>query len=183
MSKSKLSLQEQLVKSGLVSSTQAKTVKSAKHKQQQQQRKNNLQVTNEAKLLAQQTLAEKIERDRQLNQERQAVELQKQRAAQIKQLIDTHKQPISDEGIAYHFNDNNKVKTLYLSEALRDALIGGKVVIVRQDSHYALVSAEIAAKIAARDAEVIVVDNTKAEPTPQSDDPYAAYQIPDDLLW
>ena len=49
MSKQKLSLQEQLLKSGLVSSAHAKSAKSDKHKQVQQQRKNNVKVVDEAK--------------------------------------------------------------------------------------------------------------------------------------
>ncbi|MDD1610357.1 MAG: DUF2058 domain-containing protein, partial [Methylococcaceae bacterium] len=49
MSKQKLSLQEQLLKSGLVSSAQAKSAKSNKHKQEQLQRKNNVVVEDEAK--------------------------------------------------------------------------------------------------------------------------------------
>ena len=53
MSKQKLSLQEQLLKSGLVSSAQAKSAKSDKRKQTEQQRKNNVTVVDEAKELAQ----------------------------------------------------------------------------------------------------------------------------------
>ncbi|MDP3333593.1 MAG: DUF2058 family protein, partial [Methylococcaceae bacterium] len=53
MSKQKLSLQEQLLKSGLVSAAQAKTAKTNKNKQVQQQRKNNVVVNDDAKELAQ----------------------------------------------------------------------------------------------------------------------------------
>ncbi len=42
MSKQKLSLQDQLLKSGLVTSAQVKTAKSDKRKQTEQQRKNNM---------------------------------------------------------------------------------------------------------------------------------------------
>ena len=67
MSKQKLSLQDQLLKSGLVSTAQAKTAKSDKRKQTQQQRKNNITVVEEAKGLVQKAQAEKAERDRELN--------------------------------------------------------------------------------------------------------------------
>ncbi|MFZ2725450.1 MAG: DUF2058 domain-containing protein [Methylococcaceae bacterium] len=179
----KLSLQEQLLKSGLVSNAQAKTVKSQKHKQQQLQRKNNVVIVDEAKLLAQQAQAEKIAKDRELNQLRQQQEQQKQIIAQIKQLIHEHKQKTDDNGVAYNFNDNNKVKTLYLSETMRDSVIRGRLAIVRDENHYAVVSQEAAQKIAQRDASYVVVDNSKASETISSDDPYAAYAIPDDLMW
>lgn len=183
MSKQKLSLQEQLVKSGLASKAQAKTVKSDKHKQQQQQRKNNIVVVDETKLLAQQTQAEKIARDRELNQLRQQQEQQKQLHAQIKQLISEHRQKTDADGVAYNFNDNNKVKTLYVSETMRDALIYGRLAIVKDESYYAVVSTETAQKIAQRDTSYIVVNNNKPSEVINAEDPYAAYQIPDDLMW
>ncbi len=56
----KLSLQEQLLKSGLVSAAKAKSVSADKRKQTQQQRKNKVEVIDEAKELAQKAQAEKI---------------------------------------------------------------------------------------------------------------------------
>ncbi|MDD1605878.1 MAG: DUF2058 domain-containing protein, partial [Methylococcaceae bacterium] len=93
MSKQKLSLQEQLLKSGLVSSAQAKSAKSNKHKQEQLQRKNNVVVEDEAKELAQKARAEQLARDIELNQQRQQQEHKKQLLAQIKQLIEQNKLP------------------------------------------------------------------------------------------
>ena len=91
MSKQKLSLQEQLLKSGLVSSAQAKTAKTNKNKQVQQQRKNNVVVNDDAKELAQKARAEQLARDVELNQQRQQQELKKQLLAQVKQLIEQNK--------------------------------------------------------------------------------------------
>ncbi|MEY3106338.1 MAG: hypothetical protein RIT35_504, partial [Pseudomonadota bacterium] len=113
MSKQKLSLQEQLLKSGLVSSAQAKSVKSDKRKQVQQQRNNNVIVVDEAKELVKKAQAEKILRDRELNQLRVQHEEQKHLFAQVKQIIELNKLPKDSDGLAYHFTDNNKIKTLY----------------------------------------------------------------------
>ncbi|GAB6139301.1 DUF2058 domain-containing protein [Methylosoma difficile] len=184
MSKPKLSLQEQLLKSGLVSAAKAKSVKTEKSKQAKQQRHNNLQVVDEAKELALKAQAEKVERDRLLNQQRQQKEEQKTKAAQIKQLIEQNRLPQDADGVAYRFNDNNKIKTLYVSEDMRTAIIGGKYAVVRFAQFYDVVAADVADKIALRDAGWVVVDNrTSAAQTAVEDDPYAAYQIPDDLIW
>lgn len=180
----KLSLQEQLLKSGLVSSAQAKSVKSDKRKQTQQQRKNKIEVVDEAKALAQKAQAEKVERDRELNQSHRQQEEQKQLAAQIKQIIELHRLPRDAEGLAYNFTDNNKVKRLYVSEAMRDQIAQGRAAIVKLEQQYEVVPAEIAKKIQSRDAASVIVFNdepNKAADT--SDDPYAEYQIPDDLIW
>lgn len=179
-----LSLQEQLLKSGLVSSSKAKSIKTEKHKQVQQQRHNKIVVVDEAKQLVQQVQVEKVERDKVLNQQHQAHALQKELQAQIKQMIEQNNVPIDTKNaeIAYHFTDAPKVKTLYVTEALRDQLAKGKLAIVKAEVGYALVNSEIAQKIKDRDDKRILAWN---EPKTEivTDDPYAAFEIPDDLIW
>ena len=179
----KLSLQEQLLKSGLVSAAQAKSVKSDKRKQTQQQRKNNVEVVDEAKELAQKAQTEKIERDRELNQLRQQQDEQKQLAAQIKQIIELNRLPRDAEGLAYNFTDDNKVKRLYVSEAMRDQIAEGRLAIVKLGTNYEVVSAEVSKKIQQRDTARVIVFNENNNTIGVIDDAYAAYQVPDDLIW
>ena len=184
MSKQKLSLQEQLLKSGLVSSAQAKSAKSDKRKQTEQQRKNNITVVDEAKELAKKAQAEKVERDRELNQLIKQQEEQKHLVAQVKQLIELNKQPKDADGLAYHFNDGNKVKTLYVSETMREQIIRGRLAIVKLGESYEMVSSDVAKKISLRDPAYVIVHNEQgADAVDNKDDPYAGYQIPDDLMW
>ncbi len=179
----KLSLQEQLLKSGLVSTAQARSIKADKRKQTQQQRKNGVEVVDEAKELAQKAQAEKIERDRELNQLRQQQDEQKQLAAQIKQMIDLNRLPLDGGDSAYNFTDHNKVKRLYVSETMRDQIAQGRLAIVKYGQQYDVVPAEAAKKIQARDAASVVVFNEPNKAADAADDPYAAYQVPDDLIW
>ncbi len=184
MSKQKLSLQEQLLKSGLASSAQAKTVKSEKHKQTRQQRKNNLDVVDGAKELALKAQAEKTEKDRALNQLRKQQDAQKELAAQVKQLIEVNRHPQDAEGVAYNFTDHNKVKTLYVTNTMRGQLSNGGLAIVKLGQGYEVVSSEVANKISQRDPACVIVHNVLVKTEVQkTEDPYAAYQIPDDLLW
>jgi uncharacterized protein YaiL (DUF2058 family) len=191
MSQKKLSLQEQLLKSGLVTTAQARAAKSEKHKQVQQQRHNNVQVIDEAKRMMQQALAEKAERDKELNRLKQEQEERKQIAAQVRQLIENNRLAIDesvieefDDSHAYHFTDQNKVKKLFVPKTMRDQISEGKLAIVRLRKRYEVVPAEIAGKIRERDpASVIVWNDASAASVENSDDPYAQYQIPDDLVW
>lgn len=183
MSSKKLTLQEQLLRSGLVSAAQAKSVKSDKRKQTQQQRKNKVEVVDEAKALVQKAQAEKIEKDRELNQLRKQQEEQKQIASQVKQLIELNRQPRDDEGLAYNFTDNNKVKRLYVSEAMREQIAQGRLAIVKLGQQYEVVSAEVAGKIKSRDEASVIVFNEQNKEAGDVGDAYAAYQIPDDLMW
>ena len=181
----KLSLQEQLLQSGLVSNAKAKSIKTEKHKQVQKQRHHNIDVVDETKQLAEQAHTEKVERDRLLNQQRQDLHKQKEFHAQIKQLIEQHRIPIDSKEaeIAYHFKDDTKVKKLYVTELLRDKLSSGKLAIVKDEATYALVSHDIAQKIKERDATQVLVCNEEKTETPQAEDPYASFEIPDDLMW
>ncbi len=184
MSKQKLSLQEQLLKSGLVSNAKAKSIKSDKRKQEQQQRNNKVAVVDEAKELAKQALAEKVERDRELNLTKKQLEEQKQLAAQIKQLIELNKQTREADGIAYNFTDDHKVKTLYVSETMREGIIKGRLAVVKFAEAYEVVVAEVAQKIADRDPACVIVNHQQSKDDKvATDDPYANYQIPDDLMW
>jgi len=180
----KLSMQEQLLKAGLVSSAKAKSIKTEKHKQQQTQRHHKIEVVDEAKMWAQKAAAEKAEHDRLLNLQQQEQAKQKELHAQIKQLIDEHKIEFDARNaeIAYHFTDGTKVKKFYVTEELRDQLAKGKLAIVKAGKDYALVNEEIALKIQERNEHRVLAWN-KFEINVAEDDPYAAFEIPDDLMW
>ena len=175
------SLQDQLLNTGLVNKNQAKKVKSDKRKQQ---RTNKAGIVNDHKLSAQQALTEKTTRDRELNQKKQQQAEQKAITAQIKQLIKLNSQPQEKEGDAYHFNDDNHVKTIYVSEAMREQLSQGKMAIVKLNNKYLVVPTPVAEKISLRDSQFVVQINDRKESSEtDADDPYADFQIPDDLKW
>lgn len=178
-----LSLQEQLLKSGLANETKAKQVKTEKRKQTKQQRNNGIEMVDEVKLNVEQLRLQQAERDRELNQLRKQAEEQKALAAQIRQLVELNIIAQDQNGIAYQFTDDSKVKNVYVSQKVREALIEGRAAIVRLDAGYRIVPAEIARKIQSRHAASVVVLNEEKHDVAVTDDPYAAFQIPDDLIW
>lgn len=175
------SLQDQLLKAGLANAKQAKKPKAAKPHEKAKKGERG-PVSSEAALAAQQALAEKAERDRQLNLERKAEAERKALAAQLRQLVEQHR--IAREGAEepYHFVDEGRVRMLRVTPALRERLAQGRVEIVRIEGRYELVPADVAEKIRARDPQSVVA-RPKAKAAPEGDDPYAAYQVPDDLMW
>jgi uncharacterized protein YaiL (DUF2058 family) len=178
----KLTLQEQLLKSGLATSAQAKKVKTDKQKQLRQQQKNNVTVVDEAKLSAQQAKEQAALKDKELNQLRQKEAEQKALLAQIKQLIEPHRVAQDPDGVAYHFNRGGKVKKLYVSEVVRIQLSQGLLGITEYDAGFVIVAAGIIDKIRDRDAGYFVLLNKDINVAP-IDDAYAAYVVPDDLVW
>lgn len=178
-----ISLQEQLLKAGLASEAKVKQVKAEKRKQNKVQRNSGVDAVDEIKLSAEQARQQQAERDRELNRQRKLAEEQKALVAQIKQLAQLNRIAQQADGVAYQFNHANKVKTVYVNEKVREALINGRAGIVSLESGYEIVPAEIARKIEARDKASVVVLNQATQDIPAEDDPYAAYQIPDDLMW
>lgn len=179
------SLQDQLLKAGLVDKKKAQSSKKAKNKQQYQQKKGQQQQTetDKARELAEQARQEQAERSRELNRlqreeaERTAIQ------AQIRQLIQMNRIDRSRGEVAYQFADGSKIQSIYVTEKLRQQLADGIIAIVRLDKGYELIPRQVIDKITQRDAGCLVVLNDNTNDTTGEDDPYADFQIPDDLMW
>ena len=179
------SLQDQLLKAGLVDGKKAKQISKEKRKQNKVAKKSGEAQVDEAKLAAEQARAEKVARDRELNAQREAAAQQKAIAAQIKQLIEKNKQskgPKGQDDIAYHFTFEKKVKKIFVSSAVQEHLTAGRLLIVGEGETFELVPRVIADKIAERNPAMVVQPPEQSSAVDE-DDPYAGYEIPDDLMW
>ena len=97
-------------------------------------------------------------------------------------MVQKNRQSKGPGDITYNFTHNQKIERLYVSAAVQAHLMAGRLVIVCQGGTTELVPKVIADKIAERDASLVVrVNKTTTEI--DADDPYAAFQIPDDLMW
>lgn len=179
-------LKDQLLKSGLVNQKQLKKAQLEKRKENRQiQGQGKSDPTDEERRRQQQAAAEKAERDRQLNRQRKEEAERKAVAAQVRQLIEANRQPKGESETPFHFEDGGKVKRLYLGEQARKQVTRGQLALVRLNGQYELVPAEVADKIAQRDDAAIVLRNAPPSRTPEDrgDDPYAGFEVPDDLTW
>lgn len=177
------SLQEQLLKAGLADEKKLKALQKEKKKQRRQQPKGTVQV-NEARERAQQAREEKAERDRQLNQQRHAEAQRKAIGAQIRQLVETNRLDRSRCEVDYQFVHDRKIKKILVDDLMTDQLARGRLAIVCLNEQYDVIPEQVARKIMERDAEAVVVLHERSEqPDQDEDDPYAGYEIPDDLMW
>lgn len=175
------SLQDQLLKSGLVSDKKLKEAHREKKKEKKQAGKGAVLV-DEAAELAKAALQEKALRDRELAELQKTEAKAREHAAQVKQLIEHYKQPRGGD-IAYNFSDGGVIKKLLVSAKLRDQIIRGHLVIVRVGEGYELVPVAAAERIKLRCPDVIVLWNIPGADEPAEDDPYKDFPIPDDLMW
>lgn len=177
------SLQDQLLKAGLVDSNQVKKANAEKRKKAKRQRHSKSESTDDSALTIKQQRLDKSKRDRQLNRDRSANAQRKEINAQIKQLVEKNWEPQDDNGIAYNFEDNNILRRIYVSDAIRNKIIIGQLVIIKYRKRYQVVPMEIARKIADRDPTAVVKINDKPTLNNNENDPYSEYQVPDDLIW
>jgi uncharacterized protein YaiL (DUF2058 family) len=177
-----MSLQDQLLKVGLIDDKKANKIKKNKHKQIKRKHKNKIETTDEAKLAAQRAQAGKVERDRQLNQQRKEDAERKAIAAQVRQLVGMNRQSREGGDIDYSFTDGTLVKRIPVTAAQLKQLSNGRLCIIRLDEHYELIPTLVAEKIRMRDEATKILSNQSIE-TPDEDDPYVDYKVPDDLMW
>jgi len=165
-----VSLQEQLLKAGLVDKKKVKLANQEKSKQHKIELRTGDKKENEARLAAQEMQRKQAERARELNAQRDAAAAQKAVAAQIAQMVTTNRQPKGNGDIPYNFTIGTKIERIHVSEKVRDHLVAGRLAIVAHGGGFELVPRVIADKI--------------AEPqTVEEDDPYADFKIPDDFTW
>ncbi len=176
--------QEQLLKAGLVTKQQVQKAKKSKHKKNKQRPKKEVAI-DEAKLKAQQAAAEKAERDRALNIKKEEDARRKAVTAEINQLINDHLiERGQDCELVYNFEHNKKVKRIYINDAQKKQIMQGKLGIARIEGRYELVPASVAEKIQQRNKNRVVLFEAEGETSSNNEnDPYADYQIPDDLMW
>ena len=177
-----LSLRDQLLKAGLVNQKQVKQVSKDKQKQKRLENKGQVEIDDTQKRIAQEAMAEKARRDQELNRQQQEKVEEKARAAQVKQLIEATRLPKLTTEDYYNFVDDKKVKRIAVNALMRSKLSNGSLAIVAHGGGYEVIPREAAVKIQERDPKRILLLNTHVEEADE-DDPYAAYKIPDDLMW
>lgn len=175
--------QEQLLKAGLVDAKRVQKARSEKHKEHKQQNQNRGKNAPPAEDAAARRAAEQAERDRQLNLQRKREAEEKEKQAQVKQMIEAHRVAHGRGERYYNFTEGSTVRRLEVTPAQHSQLARGQLGIVSHEGGHALIPRDTALKIRERLPEVIIVLHEPDTPTEDENDPYAAYKVPDDLMW
>ena len=185
------SLSDQLLKAGLVDQKKAKKARHEVRKNRKQARQGKAVTADTGgEALEQSVEAQrraKAERDRELNRERNAEAQRLAMANEVRQLITGNRVAREPGDVRFNFQDGSVIRTLHLSASQRDALVAGSLAIAALDDGYELVPGPVAARLSQRQPESVKYFETssKREPTEGAgeDDPYAGYEVPDDLQW
>ncbi|WP_148875578.1 DUF2058 domain-containing protein [Serratia marcescens] len=177
----KLTLQEQMLKAGLVTSKKMAKVQRTAKKSRVQAR--------EAREAVEENKKAQLERDKQLSEQQKQAALSKEYRAQVKQLIEMNRIVLAKGDIGFNFTDGNLIKKILVDKATQTQLINGRLAIARlvvenrEECEYAIIPASVADKIAQRDAASIVLHSALSQEEQDEDDPYADFKVPDDLMW
>ena len=175
--------QDQFLKAGVVTKQQVKKAQSASGKKKKEQRSKKNTVVDENKLKIQQAAKEKAEHDKALNLRKEEQAKQKATSIEIDQLIIKNCLKRNDEcDIVYNFEHRKKVNRIYVNAEMKQQVIDGKLGLARIEGRYELIPKVIAEKIQQRNEKRVILFE-KEEQVIDENDPYAEFQVPDDLVW
>lgn len=179
------SLQDELLKAGLIDQDKIDQARKDKRRDTAQQRKPKKKA-KAPKVERPQPTPEQLEkaaRDRELEQQRAEVRRQREVAAQVRQLVRDNRipRPERDDDIPFHFENKGKIKRLMVSAELHKKISARQLVIVNDNGVFELVPPATAEKIRQRNPSLVI--DLPEDKGPDADDPYAQFQVPDDLMW
>ena len=177
------SLQDQLLQAGLTTSHNAKVAKSEKRKQQKKQKKGATSNPSDLQKHIQQTKLEQQKKAEELNQTRQVSLKQREQEARVKQILEHHNQDAIRGERTFNFTYQNKVKNLDVNEKTQKALSGGRLAICVLEGQFYVLDDEPARKVAEVDEKYIVFHVEPESKPKDEDDPYADFEVPDDIVW
>jgi uncharacterized protein YaiL (DUF2058 family) len=181
------SLQDQLLKAGLTTkqkTRQANVDKRKKNKQKRSGVQHGASLQEQVQQDLAKAKADKINKDNELNEQKQQQLAIKEQMLRIKQIL-THHQIKNVEGDnVYNYTFETTIKKLSLDAVTHKALVNGRLALCGLDDVTYLVTSETAEKLSELDRNVVLVQNDNTfDKQINEDDPYAEYQIPDDLMW
>lgn len=177
------SLQEQLLKAGLVSEQKAKQLKTKKRKQSRSPKRGESE-SDLARAYAERARREQAERDRALNAKREEQRRRKAQNAALKQLVVPASRNDPKAELSRFFQHLGKIRKLHVTRAQIESLNSGTLGVVYLQGRYHLVEPEILAKAQAIKPDA-VVDVSGGGETEEQVEGYEdeRYQVPDDLVW
>ena len=159
-----LSIQEQLLKAGMVDKKQVKKAQHEKRVENKKQHKSGSSSEDSARIRLQQQQAEQAKQNQKLNAERNLQEQQKADQAAARQLIESNKIPFEEGAVTYHYvGADGKIKRISVQQDVVDKLSAGLLGLAMHKIDLVLLSAETVMKVLLRDKDSILAYNDPAE--------------------
>ncbi len=113
---------------------------------------------------------------------REAIAERKRIKAEIKTIIEAEKIDNTTGESSHSYVVGKRIKQMFVSDAIREKLVDGSLVITRLNGATYLVPAQTGEKVQALNPEWVVI-TPSSDNQSDDDEDYADYQVPDDLKW
>ncbi len=173
------SLQDQLLKAGLVSEAQVNRSNKQEHKSRK--RGSGKRTGSEARAEARRRAQEKADKDRALNDGLEAERREKALRLQVRELILSSSQNDDKADTPYNVVKNGRIRRIYVTAQQREGLAAGRLAVSSARGRHHVISAEVCERVRALLPDYFVYHVTPE--APKENDEYAEYQVPDDLTW
>jgi len=181
------SLQEQLLAAGVAKPKQAKKAKREKVRRDQAARRDGKTPDDKKAIETEiaRAAAAKRERDRQLNAAQKVGREAREQAHSATQIIDQHRIKAGGKGenVVYSYTVGGTVRRIEVSAGQQRDLAAGRLAIVRHGNKSALIPRAAAERLPEAMANAMWLLSQEDTAVVDPDDPYAAFQVPDDLMW
>lgn len=176
------SLQDQLLKAGLVSQAQLNSSKKKDHRSKK--RSGKKKPASDARAAADRSRREKEERDRALNAAREEKLKDQALRAQVRELVLANALPLDGADVPYNVVRNGRIRRIYVTAAQRDQLAAGKLAVVTAKGRHHLITLDVADRVHGIMPSYFVFRTAADDGAgDEEDDAYAEYKVPDDLMW
>lgn len=199
------SLQQQLIRAGLVSEQRAEELAKPKPKRAQKPRQNSAKgakggadrgaqgkkgPAREQKRPAKRPAAKKPDKAAKAAEAEAKAEAEmaakRELKAKIKKLIEENSVTEFVGELTFSYVVGDRIRQLFVTQEYLDKVSAGELAITRLNRQTHLVTPEIADQLLALNPQWLVVLNDPSKEQPQvtgEEDPYADYKVPDDLHW
>ena len=178
------SLQEQLMKSGLINKQKAKQAQTDKRRKAKQKKKKGTVEVSDVQISINQQKELQQQKDLEKNQLAQEELAARSDHGKLIQMIAQHCEKDYQGEIDYHFTFDSKVKRIAINDQTQRSLVNGQLAICVLNDAFYLINKEATEKLVKIDESVLVALHEKVDVSQvEEDDPYAEFAVPDDLVW
>jgi len=158
-----LSLQEQLLKAGVVDEKQVKKAEHEKRMQKKKKKKNGAHSEDSAKIRLQQQQSEQAKHHQKLNAQRNQQQQRKADQAAAKQMIKSNHFPLEEGDVVYRYVADGRIKQIFVNQEVADNLSAGRLGLAKGDNGVVLIPAETVLKVMQRDEDSVLLYNDPAK--------------------
>ncbi len=176
------SLQDQLLKSGLVSEQRVKESRKKKSRQFKKGKQTGKEPSL-AEAYAKRRHTDQQDKDRALNERREEARRKKALKDRLKNIIVPAAKNDPKADLPRHFEFAGKIRKLYVTASQQTALNEGKLGVAYHAGRHFLVEAPVIDKLRSVHADAISFFAPDVKTDDEVDDFYAGFEVPDDLQW